>query len=149
MMNTEEVKFDHPPLSGSDSATSVSASSEARAVAQLGSAEGSPNAENDWQKVFAQFSNYISLDVLSSVFEQYKQLIIVILLFLGAIVAVKVTLAILEVVHEIPLLAPFLELIGIAYSTWFTYRYLWKAENRSELVQDFKKIKSQVLGQTL
>ncbi|MFZ4664923.1 MAG: CAAD domain-containing protein [Prochlorotrichaceae cyanobacterium] len=145
MMNTEEVKFDHPSLSNSGSATSP----ETGTVAHLGNAEGSPNPENDWQKVFAQFSNYISLDVITSVFEQYKQLIVVIVLFLGAIIAVKITLAVLEVVHEIPLLAPFLELIGIAYSTWFTYRYLWKAENRSELVQDFNKIKSQVLGQSI
>lgn len=145
MMNTEEVKFDHPSLSNLDGGTSP----EAGTVAQLGNAEEAPNPENDWQKVFAQFSNYISLDVITSVFEQYKQLIVVILLFLGAIIAVKITLAVLEVVHEIPLLAPFLELIGIAYSTWFTYRYLWKAENRSELVQDFNKIKSQVLGQSI
>ena len=76
-----------------------------------------------------------------------KQVIAVILLFLGAIVAVKVTLAVLEVVHEIPLLAPTLELIGLTYSIWFTYRYLWEAEKRTELVEEFRKIKNQVLGQ--
>ncbi|MFZ9738273.1 MAG: CAAD domain-containing protein [Prochlorotrichaceae cyanobacterium] len=141
-----DVKFDQPPLSGSESSSAVSPTPEAGTVTHLGNAEGSAEPDNDWQQVFAQFSKYISLDVISSVFEQYKQVIIVVLLFLGAIVTVKVTLAVLDVVHEIPLLAPFLELVGLGYSVWFTYRYLWEAEKRVELVQEFNKIKNQVLG---
>jgi hypothetical protein len=137
-----DTQFDQPPVAGSESP--VSPAPESGTVTHVG---GSAEAETDWQQTFAQFSKSISLDVLSNVFEQYKQVIIVTLLFLGAIVAVKVTLAVLEVVHEIPLLAPLLELIGLAYSIWFTYRYLWEAEKRLELVQEFNKIKNQVLGQ--
>ena len=141
-----DVKFDQPPLPG-ESANIAPPTPESGTVTHLGNAEGSAEPDNDWQQMFAQFSKYISLDVIPNVFEQYKQVIAVILLFLGAIVAVKVTLAVLEVVHEIPLLAPTLELIGLTYSIWFTYRYLWEAEKRTELVEEFRKIKNQVLGQ--
>ncbi len=140
-----EVKFDQAdktPVVGNDG-PSVSAA-EGGTVAPVNSPE---ETTTDWQAVLNQVSSYISLDVISNVFNQYKSIIGTILLFLGAIVAVKLTLAVLEVVHEIPLLAPFLELVGITYSTWFIYRYLWKAENRSELLQELNRIKAQVLGQ--
>jgi hypothetical protein len=34
----------------------------------------------------------------------------------------------------------------MGYSAWFIYRYVWKAENRRELVNDFNALKAQVLG---
>lgn len=39
-----------------------------------------------------------------------------------------------------------LELVGIGYTGWFVWRYLWKASTRQELFSEFDKLKSQVLG---
>ena len=36
--------------------------------------------------------------------------------------------------------------VGMGYTAWFIYRYLWKASNRQELSRDFNSLKEQVLG---
>lgn len=68
-------------------------------------------------------------------FNQYRQLIISIALIVGIAVALKVVLAIIDALNDIPLVAPTLELVGIGYSIWFISRYLVIASKRQELVQ--------------
>jgi hypothetical protein len=68
------------------------------------------------------------------------------LLLIAAAVTVKVVLAVLDALNDIPLLAPTFELIGIGYSAWFVNRYLLRAERRQELAQEVDTIKQQVLG---
>ncbi|MEO0491699.1 MAG: CAAD domain-containing protein, partial [Cyanobacteria bacterium J06659_2] len=64
----------------------------------------------------------------------------------SAAIAVRLTLAILGALNGIPLLPALLELIGLGYTAWFVYRYLWRAANRQELVENFNSLKDQVLG---
>lgn len=85
-------------------------------------------------------------DYLTEFFGENKRPIVVVGLIFGALIAVKLLLAILGAINDIPLLSPLFELIGIGYTTWFVYRYLWKAENRRELATDFNSLKQQVLG---
>ena len=44
------------------------------------------------------------------------------------------------------LLAPTLQLIGMGYTAWFIWRYLWKAEKRQELASEFGALKEQIFG---
>ncbi len=67
-------------------------------------------------------------------------------LILGVIVGVKLTLAILYAINEIPLLAPTFELVGIGYTSWFVYRYLLQASTRKELTDEIDSFKSEILG---
>lgn len=67
-------------------------------------------------------------------------------LFLGAIIALKLTFALLDAVDDIPLFAPAFELIGFVYSIWFGYRYLWPASGRQELREQINSVKEQVFG---
>ena len=78
--------------------------------------------------------------------ENQKLFVNALLIFLG-IVAVKVTLAIISAINDIPLLAPTFELVGLGYTGWFVYRYLLTKSSRQELVQEFESLKSQVVGQ--
>jgi hypothetical protein len=64
----------------------------------------------------------------------------------GSIVALKLTLAVLSAINEIPLLAPTFEMVGIGYTTWFVWRYLFKAETRGELTSQFNDFKSGIFG---
>jgi CAAD domains of cyanobacterial aminoacyl-tRNA synthetase len=64
----------------------------------------------------------------------------------GSIVGLKLTLAVLSAVNEIPLLAPIFEMVGIGYTTWFVWRYLFKAETRGELTGRFDDLKSGIFG---
>lgn len=101
-----------------------------------------------WQEVVDNVSSFLSNlpENLTSSFITYKRPIVVVGLVLGAIIAVKLTLAILDSVNDIPLLAPLLELIGLGYTSWFVYRYLLKASNRKELSDSFTSVKEQVVG---
>lgn len=85
-------------------------------------------------------------DYAGQFFADYKQPLITLGLFLAAIITVKVTLAILDALNDIPLLAPLLELVGLGYTAWFVWRYLWKASNRQELTTEFEALKKQILG---
>jgi hypothetical protein len=67
-------------------------------------------------------------------------------LIFGSVVSVKLTLALLSAINEVPLLEPTFELVGLGYSVWFIYRYLLKASNRDELGKEFDKLKSQIVG---
>lgn len=74
-----------------------------------------------------------------------KSLVNLLLIFLG-IIAVKVTLAIISAINDIPLLAPTFELVGLGYTGWFVYRYLLTKSSRQELVREFESLKTQVVG---
>ncbi len=85
-------------------------------------------------------------EYLGNFFNEYKQPLVSIGLIVAAIVSVKVLLAVLDALNDIPLVAPTFELIGIGYSAWFVYRYLLKASTREELTSEITTLKSQVVG---
>ncbi|MEM7579345.1 MAG: CAAD domain-containing protein [Mastigocoleus sp.] len=105
-------------------------------------------SQEEWLKYGEQVSSFLAtlFRNIGTFYEQYKQPLIYAGLGLGAIVAVKVVLAVLDALNDIPLVAPSFELIGIGYSVWFVYRYLLKASSRSELTSEISTIKKQVVG---
>ncbi|BAZ07758.1 hypothetical protein NIES3974_44230 [Calothrix sp. NIES-3974] len=107
-----------------------------------------PQSQEQIQKYLDQVSNFLSglPEYLGSIFNKYKQPLVIIGLIIGAIVTLKVVLAILDALNDIPLVAPTFELIGIGYSAWFVYRYLLKANTRHELTNEIQSLKSQVVG---
>ncbi|MBE9004588.1 CAAD domain-containing protein [Fortiea sp. LEGE XX443] len=104
--------------------------------------------QEEWIKYGEQISGFLATlpEYLGSFFNKYKQPLVSVGLIVTAIVAVKVLLAILDSLNDIPLIAPTFELIGIGYSAWFIYRYLLKASTRKELTNEITTLKSQVVG---
>lgn len=107
-----------------------------------------PQTDEQWQKVGSQVSVFLAElpNYIGTFFNQYKQQITVVALFIAAIISVKVVLAVLDALNDIPLLAPTFELIGIGYSIWFVNRYLLAASKRQELAQEIDNLKQQVIG---
>ncbi|MBN3923970.1 CAAD domain-containing protein [Nostoc sp. NMS4] len=105
-------------------------------------------SQDEWLKYGEQVSTFLATlpEYLGSFFNQYKQPLVTVGLIVGSIVGVKVLLAILDALNDIPLVAPTFELIGIGYSAWFVYRYLLKASTRKELTSEITTLKSQVVG---
>ena len=105
-------------------------------------------SESQWQQIIRQIVEFLNRlpDNLGSFFNNNKQGLITVALILSAFVTVKVAIALLDAVNDLPLLQPILELIGLFYSIWFSLRYLLKYETRQELAQKFNAFKQQSLG---
>jgi hypothetical protein len=106
--------------------------------------EASRQIKQVWEKVSGLLGDLP--EYVSEFFKQYRRPIVTVGLILAAIIAVKIVLALLDAVNDVPLLAPTFELIGLFYTGWFLYRYLLKASNRQELLDDIAAIRDQVLG---
>ncbi len=100
------------------------------------------------KKVAAQFVDSLGElpKYFGEFFSEYRRPLLALGLIFGAFIAVKLTLAILDAINDVPVLAPLFELIGLLYSGWFIYRYLLKASNRSELASEMNAFKDQILG---
>ncbi len=79
-------------------------------------------------------------------FNQYKSQITSVALIFAALISVKIVLAILDAVNDIPLIAFFFELVGISYAVWFISRYLLKVSTRQELASEINSFKKQIIG---
>jgi hypothetical protein len=106
--------------------------------------QATQQAKQAWER-FKLFLSDLP-EYLSDFFGEYKRPLTVLGLIFASVVSVKLTLALLDAINDIPLLAPTFELVGIGYTVWFIYRYLWRANNRQELVKDFNALKDEVLG---
>ncbi len=114
----------------------------------ISSTKKMPDMNQSWQEWVEPVMDVLAKvpDYIGEFFSSYRQPLITLgLIFLG-IVSVKVTLAVLDALDDIPLLAPILQLVGLCYTIWFVYRYLWKASSREELVTEVEAIKQQIFG---
>jgi hypothetical protein len=102
-------------------------------------------SQEQWLKYGQQVSEFLGTlpTYLGVFFSQYKQPIVSLSLVVTALITVKILLAVLDSLNDIPLISPTFELIGIGYSTWFIYRYLLRASSRQELTQEINTINCQ------
>lgn len=116
------------------------------AIAKLPPAR--PTPDQVWQEWVQPVSEFVSKlpDYVGDFFSTYQQPLITLALILSGVITVKVTLAVLDAINDIPLLSPAFELVGIGYTAWFVYRYLLKVETRRELSAEFDALKGQVVG---
>jgi hypothetical protein len=103
----------------------------------------------EWQKYGEKIGEFLQNlpNYIGRIFAENKSLLGFLGIFFGALIAVKLTLAILSAINDIPLIAPTFQLIGFGYTAWFVYRYLLRASNRQELSADIKNLKQQFLGE--
>ncbi|MDZ7955519.1 CAAD domain-containing protein [Nostoc sp. DedQUE09] len=109
-----------------------------------------PASENEeqWQKIGSQISIFLAKipEYIGRFYQEYKSLIISFGLLVLTVTALRIFLAVLNAINDIPLLSPFLELIGLGYTIWFTSRYLLKDSTRQELTAEIRLLKKQTLG---
>lgn len=70
---------------------------------------------------------------VSRFYQEYPLLIIGFALLVVTVIALRIGLAVVGAVNSIPLVKPFLELIGMGYTFWFASRYLIQNLARKEL----------------
>ncbi|MCU0547449.1 MAG: CAAD domain-containing protein [Oscillatoriaceae cyanobacterium Prado104] len=85
-------------------------------------------------------------ELVSNFFTEYQKPLINVGLVVGGAIGIKLLLAVLDALNDIPLLAPTFELIGIGYTAWFVYRYLLQESTRQELLAEIESFKDQIVG---
>ncbi|BBD64191.1 hypothetical protein NIES4072_21470 [Nostoc commune NIES-4072] len=109
-----------------------------------------PASENEeqWQKIGRQISIFLAKipEYIGSFYQEYKLLIISFALLVITVTALRIFLAVLNAINDIPLVSPFLQLIGLGYTIWFAFRYLLKDSTRQELATEIRLLKKQTLG---
>lgn len=106
-----------------------------------------PAKEEQWLQFGEKTSDFIT-DLQNSVgdfFKKYQPLLGSLGWIFLALIGVKLMLALLNALNDIPLLSVLLELIGLGYGIWFIYRYLLTAATRQELSGEIQNFKKQVL----
>lgn len=104
--------------------------------------------KEQWQKAVDQVFKFVDKppDYITNFFTTYKRPLTTVGLILAGFVSLKILFGLIDAINDIPLIAPTLELIGIAYSGWFVYRYLLAADNRKELMQQIEILKNYIVG---
>ena len=101
-----------------------------------------------WDAIKEQIVSILSdfPEFVGKFYQEYKQPITVIGLIVATVITLKVVLGLVDVINDIPLLSPSFQLIGVAYSAWFIYRYLLRATTRQELSQNVQNLIAEILG---
>ncbi len=105
-----------------------------------------PAKQEQWLQLGERTSEFIT-DLQNSVgdfFNTYQPLLASLGWIFLALISVKLTLALLDAINDIPLLSVLLEIIGLGYGVWFIYRYLLTAASRQELAGEIENFKKQV-----
>ncbi|PIN13686.1 hypothetical protein CDL12_13683 [Handroanthus impetiginosus] len=84
---------------------------------------------------------------VQNVWDKSEDRVALIGLGFAGVVAIWASINIVTAIDRIPILPSILELIGILFSSWFTYRYLLFKPDREELSRTISKSISDILGQ--
>jgi hypothetical protein len=111
-------------------------------------AYSSSDTNEQWKETTDKISTFLANlpDYLTEFFGEYRRPIITVSFVIASIIAVKLLLAIIGAINDIPLLSPLFELVGMSYTAWFIYRYALKESTRKELGEGFESLKEQILG---
>ncbi|AVH70174.1 CAAD domain-containing protein [Nostoc sp. 'Lobaria pulmonaria (5183) cyanobiont'] len=133
----------------------VDAASQNRIEALIGSEAGNlpmlppaSETEEEWQRIGRQISTFLAQlpEYIGRFYQEYKLLIISFALLVITVTALKIFLAVLNAINDIPLVSPILQFIGLGYTVWFTFRYLLKDSTRQELAGEIRLLQKQILG---
>ncbi|MGK7914926.1 MAG: CAAD domain-containing protein [Prochloraceae cyanobacterium] len=98
------------------------------------------------QESVTQIKQFL-LSTLPNLISENQQLLSLSGLILIGVIFTYLTVALLDAINHIPVVAPLLELVGLGYSLWFAWRYLRFASTRKELAAEFESLKQDILGE--
>ncbi|MEH2292217.1 CAAD domain-containing protein, partial [Nostoc sp.] len=100
-----------------------------------------------WQQLGGKFSAFLEHlpKYLGKFSTEYQLPILYFSAIITVTIAVKIILAVLDVINEIPQVSLALELTGIGYLIWFVFRYLFKASTRQELAAQLSFIQKEIV----
>ncbi|GAB4847228.1 hypothetical protein Ancab_026238 [Ancistrocladus abbreviatus] len=105
--------------------------------------QGSPKEEPSMDEQMQPFTEFLdNLNIKLDSGDSYS----IILYGSGALVAVWFLSGVVAAIDSFPLFSKLMEVVGLAYTLWFSARYLIFKKNRKELVAKIEELKQQVFG---
>ncbi|GAC1450671.1 MAG: hypothetical protein NVSMB70_19470 [Chamaesiphon sp.] len=132
------------PLEAENSTLEVKVD-QAGSITRISTTDETTEQWREWGKQVSEILAELP-DYISKFFSDNKRPIITVGLIFTAIITLKLTLALLDAINDIPLLGATCELVGMGYTIWFVYRYLLQASTRQELLEEINSFKGQVMG---
>ena len=110
--------------------------------------DATETAEDSWASFKVQASGFYSnvSQSTSAFFRENRQLLNTLGLILLAFLGLRILSAVISAIDSIPLITPLLKLVGLGTVTWFTWRYMLRADNRQELAQKWNRAKADLFG---
>jgi hypothetical protein len=118
-------------------------SSEPGNLATVASADSSNEKVAEIGRNISDFLERLPKNIVSF-YNEYRLPVVSFAVLVAAMTALRILLAITSALNDIPLVAPFFELIGFGYVTWFVFRYFLKASTRQELAGEIDMVKKQI-----
>ncbi len=118
-------------------------SSEPGNLSTLASADTSNDKVSEIGRNISEFLEKLPENIVSF-YNEYRLPVVSFAVLVAAMTALRILLAITNALNDIPLVAPFFELIGFGYVTWFVFRYFFKASTRQELAGEIDMVKKQI-----
>ncbi|MDZ8053369.1 MAG: CAAD domain-containing protein [Aulosira sp. ZfuVER01] len=118
-------------------------SSEPGNLSKLASADRSNDKVSEIGRSISEFLERLPQNIVSF-YNEYRLPVVSFAVLIAAMTALRILLAITDALNDIPLVAPFFELIGFGYVTWFVFRYFLKASTRQELAGEIDMVKKQI-----
>ncbi|BAY09139.1 CAAD domain-containing protein [Calothrix sp. NIES-2098] len=118
-------------------------SSEPGNLSTITSADKSNDKVSEIGRNISEFLERLPANIVSF-YNEYRLPVVSFAVLIAVMTALRIILAIINAINDIPLVAPFFELIGFGYVTWFVFRYFLKASTREELAGEINTIKKQI-----
>lgn len=88
----------------------------------------------------------IALDAVGNFISTNQRIILSIGLIVFTLITIKILAELLTAIHQIPALAPVLEIVGIVQSVIFANRFLFRSDDRQKLFSQLNQFKQEVIG---
>lgn len=107
-----------------------------------------PVTPTQTQSIWTQGATFLSEfpRTITQFWRNYQQSLIVLGVLFVAIIALKVVLATLSAINDIPIVSYTFELVGLGYTIWFVSRNLLTYKARQNLVAKTQSLKAQIVG---
>lgn len=123
---------------------------DANAVSSLSTFSPRPEASQQIADQFMTFLKTISAQFMAwwqkAISEEQLATLTLVGFILVAIPMLTILIGVVNIINSIPLFSSLLELIGLGYFVWFSYRYLLFADTRRELALKTNTVKQRILG---
>lgn len=149
-METPITSQEYNTLPSSDNLVIEASNSESSNPETIAEQKTTNSTTEELLQIGSQISHFLEQlpSYIKRFFKAYKSPLISLALIFAVIVTLRLIIAVINALNDLPLFAASFEVIGIGFAIWFVYRYLLKASTRQEIALEIQILKEQIIGKS-